>query len=260
MARAFASFFRSPAGTPTPNSFRYVFAALSGAALSFSFTGLYLSIYSYVCIGILLIVIFGAKPLVAFICGGLHMLFYIVTSVPWIVDVLNEHGGIPKIAGWGLVVLIGLQLGLLCGGFAWCVNRLAQRSILLACVGAPFLWVTLEFVKEHFPEISFPWGLLGYSPSSNLGLLQITTLTGIYGLSFFAACNQCDFRVVRCVNGNSGSYARDRSRFDARAADRDHSYRSATGAERSREPLRSRRAAEFSRGQRLPGELVPAAR
>jgi apolipoprotein N-acyltransferase len=187
MSRAFASFFRSPAGTPTPDSFRYVFAALSGAALSFSFTGLYLSVYSYVCIGILLIVLFGAKPLVAFLCGVLHMLFFIITSVPWIADVLAEHGGVPKIGGWGIVVLIGLFLGLFCGGFAWCVNRLAQRSILLACVGAPFLWVTLEFIREHFPEISFPWGLLGYPASSNLGLLQITTLTGIYGLSFFAA-------------------------------------------------------------------------
>jgi apolipoprotein N-acyltransferase len=186
MSRALASFFRSPAGTPTPDSFRYVFAALSGAALSFSFTGLYLSIYSYVCIGILLIVVFGARPRVAFLCGGLHMLFFIVTSVPWIVDVLAEHGGVPKIAGWGLVVLIGLFVGLQCGVFAWCVNRLAQQSILLACVGAPFLWVTLEFVREHFPEISFPWGLLGYPASSNLGLLQITSLTGIYGLSFFA--------------------------------------------------------------------------
>ena len=187
MSRAFASFFRSPAGTPTPDSFRYVFAALSGAALSFSFTGLYLSIYSYVCLGILLIVLFGARPRVAFLCGGLHMLFFIITSVPWIVDVLAEHGGVPKVAGWGLVVLIGLFVGLQCGVFAWCVNRLAQRSILLACVGAPFLWVTLEFAREHFPEISFPWGLLGYPASSNLGLLQITTLTGIYGLSFFAA-------------------------------------------------------------------------
>jgi apolipoprotein N-acyltransferase len=187
MSRALASFFRSPAGTPTPDSFRYVFAALSGAALSFSFTGLYLSIYSYVCLGILLIVLFGARPRVAFLCGGLHMLFFIITSVPWIVDVLVEHGGVPKIAGWGLVLLIGLFVGLQCGVFAWCVNRLAQRSIVLACVGAPFLWVTLEFVREHFPEISFPWGLLGYPASSNLGLLQITTLTGIYGLSFFAA-------------------------------------------------------------------------
>jgi apolipoprotein N-acyltransferase len=201
MSRALASFFRSPAGTPTPDSFRYVFAALSGAALSFSFTGLYLSIYSYVCIGILLIVVFGARPRVAFLCGGLHMLFFIVTSVPWIVDVLAEHGGVPKIAGWGLVVLIGLFVGLQCGVFAWCVNRLAQQSILLACVGAPFLWVTLEFVREHFPEISFPWGLLGYPASSNLGLLQITSLTGIYGLSFFAVSINAVFAWCDAATG-----------------------------------------------------------
>ena len=96
MSRAFASFFRSPAGTPTPDSFRYVFAALSGAALSFSFTGFYLSIYSYVCIGILLIVIFGARPRVAFLCGGLHMFFFIITSVPWIADVLARIADTPQ--------------------------------------------------------------------------------------------------------------------------------------------------------------------
>jgi apolipoprotein N-acyltransferase len=37
------------------------------------------------------------------------------------------------------------------------------------------------------PEISFPWGLLGYPASANLALLQLTTITGIYGLSFLAA-------------------------------------------------------------------------
>ena len=187
MSRAFASFFRSPAGTPTPDSFRYVFAALSGAALSFSFTGFYLSIYSYVCIGILLIVVFGARPRVAFFCGMLHMFFFIITSVPWIATVLAEHGGVPQIAGWGLSYSSAFLSVCSAARFAWCVNRLAQRSILLACVGAPFLWVTLEFLREHFPEISFPWGLLGYPSSANPGLLQITTLTGIYGLSFFAA-------------------------------------------------------------------------
>jgi apolipoprotein N-acyltransferase len=187
MPRAIASFFRPPSGTPTPDSFRYVFAALSGAALSFSYSGFYVSIYSYVCLGILLIVLFGARPKVAFLCGGLHMLFFIVTCVPWIATVLAVHGGVPKIAGWGIVLLIGLFFGVMTGGFAWCVNRLAQQSIFLACVGAPFLWVTLEFVREKFPEISFPWGLLGYPASANPALLQVVTVTGIYGLSFLAA-------------------------------------------------------------------------
>ena len=49
------------------------------------------------------------------------------------------------------------------------------------------MWVTFEFLRAHLPEIGFPWNLLGYPASANLGLLQITTITGIYGLSFLVA-------------------------------------------------------------------------
>jgi apolipoprotein N-acyltransferase len=47
--------------------------------------------------------------------------------------------------------------------------------------------VTFEFARAHLPEISFPWNLLGYPAAANLGLVQLTTLTGIYGLSFLVA-------------------------------------------------------------------------
>jgi apolipoprotein N-acyltransferase len=185
--RAWATFFRPSSGSITPDSFRFVFAALSGAALSFSYTGYYLSIYSWICIGILLIVLFGARPKVAFVCGFLHSMFFVITCVPWIATVLAVHGGISKAGGWGILLLIGAVFGILTGAFAWSVNRLARQSILLACIGTPFLWVTFEFVRTRMPEISFPWGLLGYPASANLALLQLTTITGIYGLSFLVA-------------------------------------------------------------------------
>jgi len=51
------------------------------------------------------------------------------------------------------------------------------KSIELACFGAPFIWVTFEFVRAHLPEISFPWNLLGYPAAANLGLVQLTTVT-----------------------------------------------------------------------------------
>jgi apolipoprotein N-acyltransferase len=47
--------------------------------------------------------------------------------------------------------------------------------------------VTFEFVRAHLPEISFPWNLLGYPAAANPGLVQLTTITGIYGLSFLVA-------------------------------------------------------------------------
>ncbi|HKW63545.1 MAG TPA: apolipoprotein N-acyltransferase [Candidatus Acidoferrum sp.] len=170
-----------------PDRFRLLIGAISGGALSLSFTGLYLSIYSWICVGVLLLAVLGASGRVAFACGFLHAIFFVLTSVPWIATVLSVHGGLSKAGGWGVLLLIAAAWGVLVGSFTWIVHRISRRSIELACIATPFVWVTFEFVRAHLPEISFPWNLLGYPASANLGLLQITTLTGIYGLSFLAA-------------------------------------------------------------------------
>ncbi len=185
--RFWGSFFRATPGSEVPAALRAILAALSGAALSLSYTGLRLSVYSWVCVGILLVVTFGARQRVAFACGFLHGLMFVLTSVSWIATVLSVHGGLPFIGGWAVLFLIAAAWGILTGTFAWIVWRLAKQSIRLACIGAPFVWVTFEFVRAHLPEISFPWNLLGYPASGNLGLLQLTTVTGIYGLSFVVA-------------------------------------------------------------------------
>jgi len=181
------NYLRPQAGAETHSGLRLVIAAASGAALSLSFTGLYLSIYSWVCLAILLFALFGARPRVAFACGYLHTLFFTFTSVPWIATVLSVHGGLSGAGGWGILLLIASVLGILTGTFAWLVCRLSRGSIGLACIGAPFIWVTFEFVRAQMPEISFPWNLLGYPAAANLAFAQLTTITSIYGLSFLVA-------------------------------------------------------------------------
>src|SRR6266436_7206555 len=178
---------REQAGAEIPAGLRLVAGVASGAALSLSYTGQYLSVYSWFCVGILLFSLFGARPRVAFGCGFLHGLLFVLTSVPWIATVLTVHGGLSVAGGWGVLLLIGIAWGILIGLFAWAVHRLSCQSIELACIGAPFIWVTFEFVRAHLPEISFPWNLLGYPAAANLGLVQLTTITGIYGLSFLVA-------------------------------------------------------------------------
>ena len=85
-------YFRPHPGSETPSWMRFFIAAVSGAALSFSYTGFYLSIYSWICVGILVIAVFGARPLVAFGCGFVQGIFFVVTSVSWIAEVLAAHG------------------------------------------------------------------------------------------------------------------------------------------------------------------------
>jgi apolipoprotein N-acyltransferase len=185
--RAWRAFLRPHPGSETPLVMRLIVAAVTGAGLSLSYTGFYLAAYSWVCIGLLIIVLFGATPRVAFACGFLHGMAFVLTSVPWIATVLAVHGGLSKAGGWGILLLIAAAWGVLAGGFAWCVHRLWRHSLVYACVGAPFFWVTFEFVRAHLPEISFPWNLLGYPAAANLGLVQLTTITGIWGLSFLVA-------------------------------------------------------------------------
>ncbi|HUC53242.1 MAG TPA: apolipoprotein N-acyltransferase [Candidatus Cybelea sp.] len=179
--------FRPRAGAEIPAGLRLTLGAVSGAALSLSYIGAHPSIYSWVCVGILLVSLFGARPRVAFACGFLHALLFVLTSVPWIATVLTVHGDLSVAAGWGVLLLIAMAWGILMGSFAWAVHRLSRQSMALACTGTPFIWVTFEFVRAHLPEISFPWNLLGYPAADNLGLVQITTITGIYGLSFLVA-------------------------------------------------------------------------
>ncbi len=64
------------------------------------------------------------------------------------------------------------------------VQRLSQRSVELALFGAPFLWISTEVVRAYLPEISFPWALLGYPAAENPAIVQLTTIVGIYGISF----------------------------------------------------------------------------
>ena len=186
-ARVWRAFLQPQSTMQFPVALRLAIAAATGAGLALSYTGFYLAIYSWFCVGLLIIVLFGTRPIVAFACGFVHAVAFVLASVPWIATVLAIHGGLPRLGGWAILLLIAATWGVLTGGFAWCVNRLSRRSVGYACAGAPFLWVTFEFARAHLPEISFPWNLLGYPASNNPALLQLATITGIYGLSFLVA-------------------------------------------------------------------------
>jgi apolipoprotein N-acyltransferase len=135
------SYLRPHPNSQTPSALRLLVAAVSGAALSLSFTGFYLAVYAWICIGILMVVLFGARPRMAFACGFLHAVIFGVTSEAWIAGVLSVHGDVSPLASWGLLLMVVALWGIAAGGFAWLVNRLARRSIAMACVGAPFIWV-----------------------------------------------------------------------------------------------------------------------
>ena len=72
-------------------------------------------------------------------------------------------------------------------GFSTGVALASKKSKLLACLLAPFLWTALEFFRTNIPIIGSSWDLSGYPAARSMALLQITSVTGIYGLCFLIA-------------------------------------------------------------------------
>jgi len=166
---------------------RVLLALASGLTLALSFPNYDISLLAWISVGLLILASYRARPVVAPLYGLLHGLVFYPVCLPWIEVVVQQYGGVGPWTSAGLVALIGLAGGVICAVFSWGVAVASRRRAMFACALAPFLWVAIEFARSHLPIIAFPWNLAGYAASGNLPLLQLTTVTGIYGLSFLVA-------------------------------------------------------------------------
>jgi apolipoprotein N-acyltransferase len=122
----------------------------------------------------------GQAFLLAYVCG---ILWYAGTCY-WIYDTMRQYGGLTAPLAGVALVLFCLYLGLYHGCFGLLLSLCVApgRDHRRALVAAPFLWVAVEFARERIT--GFPWNLLGTAQVDNLSLTRITTLTGVFGVSF----------------------------------------------------------------------------
>ena len=167
---------------------RLLLAVASGLALSFSFPNYNLPLLAWISVALLMLAALGAHTRDAALCGFINGALFYPLSVPWIATVMKQYGNnISWIAAAGILALMTLAGALFPLVFAVIVSRVGRKSIPIACGIAPFLWVVLEFARANLPIIGFPWNLLGYAASGNLAFVQLTSITGIYGLSLLIA-------------------------------------------------------------------------
>jgi apolipoprotein N-acyltransferase len=90
-------------------------------------------------------------------------------------------------------VVFSLMAGVYYMAFAVVYRRLARSGAWLLPLLAAAAWVAAEIGRGRlFTGTSFfignPWGLIGYSQTEALPLVQIAAVTGIYGVSFAVVC------------------------------------------------------------------------
>jgi apolipoprotein N-acyltransferase len=125
-----------------------------------------------------------AKPLQAFLLAYVSGILWYAGTCYWIYDTMHQYGGLTPPFALLALVLFCLYLGLYHGFFGLLVSLCVgpERDFRRALVAAPFLWVAMESARERIT--GFPWNLLGTAQVNNLSLTRITTLTGVFGISF----------------------------------------------------------------------------
>ncbi|HEY6466746.1 MAG TPA: apolipoprotein N-acyltransferase [Candidatus Acidoferrales bacterium] len=166
---------------------RLLLALASGALLALAFPNYNLPLLAWIAVCLLILASYGARPAIAPLYGFAHGMVFFPMCLPWMATVMQQYGNVDAVLSAGILGLIGIAGGILVAIFSWGIAVISRKGRIAACLAAPFLWVAVEFLRDHLPIFAFPWNLLGYAASDSLAFLQITTITGIWGLSFLVA-------------------------------------------------------------------------
>lgn len=84
---------------------------------------------------------------------------------------------------WYHFLILGSYLGLYTA--FWCsALSILNRRRYVSVIAVPALWCALDYVKAHAGFLAFPWGSLAHSQHDNLQLIQLSSYTGEYGVTF----------------------------------------------------------------------------
>lgn len=159
---------------------------VSGVMIALSFPKWELSFLAWIALIPLLWAAGEATWRLRFIVGLLQGFIAYYISLAWITETMINYGGMNGLMSYGVLALLALYLGVyislvVCSAF-WVVERLALPLSLVF----PLFWVAQEYLRG-FMLTGFPWNLLGYSQYQWLELVQISDLTGPYGVGFLIA-------------------------------------------------------------------------
>ncbi len=91
-----------------------------------------------------------------------------------------------------LVLLLSLAPAIFCSLYL----KLITYNLLLF-LAIPSAWVITEYLRTYL-FTGFPWALLGYSQYLNLPVIQISDITGSYGVSFIIVLvNFCIYAIIK---------------------------------------------------------------
>jgi apolipoprotein N-acyltransferase len=180
---------KNPLEAPVVQS-RYALAILAGLVWAASFPPLTIAGFAWLAPALLLAAARGKSGRECFRIGYVAALTYYLATLYWLLLIPYRWRGIPLGPSLGWLSLSGF-LALFPATWTWLVttarNGMAARDswvrrTLWAISGAA-AWVAFEMVLTRVFG-GFPWDLLGVSQFRMTPVIQIASVTGVYGVSF----------------------------------------------------------------------------
>lgn len=123
-------------------------------------------------------------------------------SCYWVYPVFHNYGKLPALAALLVTAVFGLILGMHHGVFALLVVLMARRATVgnrRPLFAASFFWVALELFRDRVMGV--PWNPMGNAQVDNVPFARITSITGVYGLSFAILLVNCVFTSALLLRG-----------------------------------------------------------
>ena len=170
---------------------------LSGVLLTLAFPKYNYSFLAWIAL-IPLLISLEEKPFnKAFFLGWITGVVHFMSLLHWVTIPMTQYGNLPIATSIFILVLLSFYLGLYVGIFSGALSFFKFRYLDKPMTVAPVIWVLLEYIRTYL-FTGFPWELLGYSQYQNLILIQISDITGVYGVSFvIVLANIALYRLVK---------------------------------------------------------------
>jgi apolipoprotein N-acyltransferase len=121
-----------------------------------------------------------------FLLGWIAGFVHFSLTVSWIVEVMHLHGGLPTVVAWLVMFLLAAYLALYPALCVVLTARAVRRYRVAGLWLAPFFWVAAEWLRGWVGG-GFPWALLGTSQAGVLPIIQMASVTGVFGVSWLLA-------------------------------------------------------------------------
>ncbi len=163
----------------------YLLAIISGLLLTSTFPKINLDWVAWFAFIPLLYSIKTLSVKNAFYVGLAAGVTHYLTLLYWLVPTMHTYGNLPVWTGSLLILLLSIYLGLYYAVFTSFLTKFCKNPFSIA-IWFPMVIVSLEFIRSLLFS-GFPWELTGYSQFERLNLIQLSDITGVYGISFLIA-------------------------------------------------------------------------